>query len=109
MSGRKPNKFILDDGQSVDYHQVMEVVGIGKGAANGRLRATTNPEVVFAPKGRAYGLLYSSRDRKKYNKKPTDAEAQKLERSMLGDFIMRTKPFYNDPMLTLALKKISCK
>ena len=44
----KAKKFKLSDGLRVDYHDVMQLTGLGKGAANVRLRSSSHPEVVFA-------------------------------------------------------------
>jgi hypothetical protein len=104
---KMPKVYTLDDGQTVDYHQVMlRVKGLKKGAAVGRLKATSDPDMVFAEKGQVYGLLYSKGKKKKYNRLPTKEEVVKNDKTHAENFVLANRPFYSDPFYRLALKII---
>jgi len=100
----KPKKHELSDGQLVDYHDVMKKTGLGKGAANVRLKSSAHPEVVFAKKGNLSKAYKSFKYKKRKEKAKPKIRTKKL--NAIEEFIVANRPFYADPMYLLALKKI---
>jgi len=100
----KAKKHKLSDGQLVDYHDVMKKTGLGKGAANVRLKSSEHSEVVFAKKGnlsKAYKAF-------KYKKRKEKAKPKSNKRNILEEFIVTNRPFYVDIFYKMALQVISC-
>ena len=107
--GAARRNYTLDDGQTVTFQDVMDrVEGIKKGAAVKRLRGSSDPAVIFSPKGTMNGL-YQKPDKHKLKRTLVEIEADKevRERKEIVDYIKETKPFYSDPFYKLALMSIS--
>jgi len=104
----KPKKHKLSDGQFIDYHDVMKITGLGKGAATVRLNSSPHPEVVFAKKGKV-NKLFKSYYRKKVKDKVKKEKPKSNKKNSIEEYILSNRPFYADPMYKLALISISVK
>lgn len=99
---KKQKIYILDDGTKANADLVAARVGLSKNAAYGRLRFSTDPEIVFAKKGEAVGHLYTV----KKNKPTLGAPINQSKRRLI-EYIVETKPFYADPLYRSMLKIIN--
>jgi len=90
----------------VDYHDVMKITGLGKGAANVRLKYSPHPEVVFAKKG-SINKLFKSYYHKKVKDKDKKEKPKSKKKNSIEEFIVANRPFYADPFYKLPLKVIS--
>jgi len=102
----KPKKHKLSDGQFADYHDVMLKTGLGKGAANVRLKSSPHPEVVFAKKG-SINKLFKSYYKKKVKDKDKKEKPKSKKKNLIEEYILANRPFYADPFYKLPLKVIN--
>lgn len=119
MPGRTKD-YVLDDGQIVTLRGIMERIGLSINGAKARLACgQRDPKKVLAKKGESVGHSYTKRNRAKrskaYHKAKLKSDAEREERECTRQheamvaYILKNKPFYNDPLYRLALKAIGGK
>jgi len=101
--------YVLDDGSIVNVPMIMARLGLAKGSAKARIaNGQRDPKKVFAAKGVRVGHAYSKHDKARRGRghvKAQETKEQKLTRQQetLANFVIKHKPFYNDPFYRLAL------
>ena len=103
--------YTLDDGQKVNASMVASKVGISKNAAYGRLRGTSDQRKIFAKKGELVGHFYTAHNKLgrllAKQQRQRDGESEITPQSV-EEYVLKNKPFYNDPFYKLPLMVIGC-
>jgi hypothetical protein len=104
---RKQREFTMDDGQVTTILLLMKRVGVSRNTAGNRLRTSTDPLKVFAPRGAVVGHSYTKDNKNRKANKPKSGAT--TAKARLEKFIVETKPYYADKMFRYMLKNISYK
>ena len=87
----------------------MDRLGMSESGAKLRVaNGQRNPAKVLAPKGKRVGRIYSEAEKLRRARgyeviKETKEEVRNRQQESLVDYVLRNKPFYNDPFYKLAL------